>query len=48
VTIDNLANGDILKYDAIFNIPVIEFLNMLSFQKDKQRLEREQSQKKVR
>ncbi len=45
VTIDNLANGDILKYKHIYHLPVIEFLNILAFEKDKQKLERQQRDK---
>ena len=45
VTVDNLANGDVNKYKQIYLMPVIEFLNILAFIKDKQKLEREQQDK---
>jgi len=43
--VDNLANGDVNKYKHIYLMPVIEFLNILAFIKDKQKLEREQQDK---
>lgn len=44
-TVDNLVNGDVNKYSYVYEMPVIEFLNILAFVKDKQKLEREQQDK---
>jgi hypothetical protein len=45
VTVDNLVDGSIDKYHYVYNMPVVEFLNLLAFQKDKQKLKKEQQQK---
>jgi hypothetical protein len=37
-TLDSLSGGDRTKWDYYLDMNVIDFLNWLSFQKDKQRM----------
>ena len=43
MTMHNITNGDRSKWDYIYNMSAIEFLNYLSFIKDKQEYERIQA-----
>jgi hypothetical protein len=39
IVVDRLAGGDVLKWDAIFELPAIEFLNYASYQVEKNKHE---------
>jgi hypothetical protein len=44
-TIDNLANGDILKFDSVTKLPLLTCLTKMSLESDKS-IEREKEQRK--
>jgi hypothetical protein len=39
VVVDRLAGSDVLKWDAVFNLPAVEFLNYASYQVEKNKHE---------
>jgi hypothetical protein len=39
IVVDRLAGGDVLKWDAVFELPAIEFLNYASYQVEKNKHE---------
>ena len=39
VVVDRLAGNDVLKWDAVFDLPAIEFLNYASYQVEKSKHE---------
>lgn len=40
LTLDSISNHDITKWDFILNMDLIEFMNILSFYKQKENLEK--------
>lgn len=47
-TIDELAQGDVTKHEYLWNMNVIEFLNLLSYRKSKAAWERMMIEKSKR